>query len=567
MPIYRPNTVASKGNISGSGLPNDPIYISDPFYATNIKISNTLEQGFQVTATGVNSHAQGLNTKAIGPQSHAEGNQTTASNFISHAEGQITNAFGEWAHSEGAQTLAYGTGSHAEGITTTASGNYAHSEGQDTWAIANGSHAEGLQNSSSGLWSHVEGHGNIAYGLGAHAEGRLTIASASYSHAEGYGTVASGSYQNVIGQYNKQGNNTSLFVIGNGTDDSNRGDLLLANSNNIIISGSSGSSAPNSALSIAGNKNDYVEINIKNNNAGNAASTDIVVTANNGTDTSNYIDLGINSSVYNGSVVGAANDAYLYNTGSHLWIGNATANKNVYFFAGATASAGTTTPTMMISASADGTAGRVGIGTSTPTAKLTVNGDIHISGANNITFANSSQGIIFAGNTGGTISANTLNDYEEGTWTPAFAAADSNTSFANINSSGSYIKVGNSVTCFGFLNITGSSATITTGANSQYSALQISGLPYSSKNSSNIFGGATFYKIEGFDDTEYAGNTFIGEILNNQNRVTAITYNSNGANTYLNIGTLFSGTNPYRVRNGANGTKPLKIQFMLKYLT
>ncbi len=85
-------------------------------------------------------------------------------------------------------------------------------------------------------------------------------------------------------------------------------------------------------ISGKGNLNNYLQLNIKNTNTGENASSDIVATANNGDETSNYIDMGINSEGFTGSI-GDANDAYLYSTGNHLHIGNAS-NQYVGFFAG-----------------------------------------------------------------------------------------------------------------------------------------------------------------------------------------------------------------------------------------
>jgi hypothetical protein len=65
----------------------------------------------------------------------------------------------------------------------------------------------------------------------------------------------------------------------------------------------------------------YAQVNIKNTNSGNNASTDLVLTADNGTETNHYIDLGINSSTYTGGLVGLSNDAYLLNVGKDLYIG------------------------------------------------------------------------------------------------------------------------------------------------------------------------------------------------------------------------------------------------------
>jgi hypothetical protein len=80
--------------------------------------------------------------------------------------------------------------------------------------------------------------------------------------------------------------------------------------------------------------NSYSQINIQNFNSGSSASSDVIATANNGSEIGQYIDMGINSSTFSGSI-GAANDAYLYSTGNDLHIGNAS-NSPIQFFAGGT---------------------------------------------------------------------------------------------------------------------------------------------------------------------------------------------------------------------------------------
>jgi hypothetical protein len=86
-------------------------------------------------------------------------------------------------------------------------------------------------------------------------------------------------------------------------------------------------------ISGKGNLNNYLQLNIQNTNQGTNASSDVVATANNGNESINYIDMGINSENYSQNFVGAANDAYLYSTGRHLHIGN-TSNFPVQIFAG-----------------------------------------------------------------------------------------------------------------------------------------------------------------------------------------------------------------------------------------
>lgn len=104
----------------------------------NITGDNTFGFG-EPTSQG----SEGYVISRTGTESHAEGNQTTASGFASHAEGQLARALGGVSHAEGNETTASGYTSHAEGDNTLASGNYSHAGGQITIARGNVSHASG----------------------------------------------------------------------------------------------------------------------------------------------------------------------------------------------------------------------------------------------------------------------------------------------------------------------------------------------------------------------------------------------------------------------------------------
>jgi hypothetical protein len=108
--------------------------------------------------------------------------------------------------------IASGPGSHAEGSATTASGDYSHAEGDFTQAI--------------GYYSHAEG------------QNTMTLASAQYSHAEGNNTIAAANHQHVQGQWNVTSSIPAAFIVGNGTDDSNRSNLIHAAGSEVQISGS-----------------------------------------------------------------------------------------------------------------------------------------------------------------------------------------------------------------------------------------------------------------------------------------------------------------------------------------
>ena len=419
-------------------------------------------EGASTIANGNYSHAEGISTQAIGNYSHAEGASTIASGNTSHAEGHFTTASGNYSHAEGRETMSSGSHSHAEGYFSLSSGEYSHAEGVSTQTVGTGSHAEGQNTRANGDYSHAEGSSTQANDIYSHAEGRSTRASAPYSHAEGWGTITSGSYQHAQGTFNITSTAPAAFIIGNGTSNSARSNLLFASGSQVQVTGSvlatqgftgslfgtsswaisssqavsasfsrSGSYAvsasysqnstsssyassatnANNATSASfaitaqnannaatasnilggkaphipffitdttlatsslyqsgsstviinqdaattanpealyvwqpsttsfnvisgkGNLNNYLQLNIQNTNQGTNASSDVVATADNGNENINYIDMGINGENYNANFIGVANDAYVYSTGRHLHIGNAS-NFPVQIFAG-----------------------------------------------------------------------------------------------------------------------------------------------------------------------------------------------------------------------------------------
>ena len=193
-------------SISGSLLGTSSFAISASYVETAQTASYTL------TSSYVNPLTQTvtINGLLIQTGSHAEGGNTTANGGISHAEGSHTNAIGFASHAEGWGATSSGSYSHAEGLSTTATGNYSHAEGAYTSTLGTGSHAEG-------------------YG---------TIAKGDYSHAEGFHTVASGSYQHVQGQYNISSSAQSAFIVGNGTAEGARSNLIFASASLVQVTGS-----------------------------------------------------------------------------------------------------------------------------------------------------------------------------------------------------------------------------------------------------------------------------------------------------------------------------------------
>lgn len=112
----------------------------------------------------------------------------------------------------------------------------------------------------------------------------------------------------------------------------------FANSGVFSLSGTTPLNIPNNPLSIVGSGNTYIQANIQNRATGTNATADLVITANNGTDSSNYINLGINNSGYNDPAFsnGSGLDGYLFINGGSLDIGTQTPNTNIEFHVGGT---------------------------------------------------------------------------------------------------------------------------------------------------------------------------------------------------------------------------------------
>ena len=126
-----------------------------------------------------------------------------------------------------------------------------------------------------------------------------------------------------------------VFTTGN---QSITGNKTFVNSGVFSISGVSPLPLPNNPLSVVGSGSGYVQINIQNRATGVNATADVVITANNGTDTANFINLGINNSGYNDPAFsnGSGYDGYLFINGGNLDIGTQTTGTFIEFHAGGT---------------------------------------------------------------------------------------------------------------------------------------------------------------------------------------------------------------------------------------
>ena len=147
------------------------------------------------------------------------------------------------------------------------------------------------------------------------------------------------------------------------------------------------------------------------------------------------------------------------------------------------------------------------------TSGAQVSGDLTVS-TGNVVIGTAAKGIDFttSADGSGTVTAELLNDYEEGTFTATLTGATTNPTIA-VTTTGRYTKVGRIVTVqIGFENI------ITTGASG---SIVVTGLPFANNSNVNAICPVALYSIATF-----TGSPF-GEIAQSGSSLTFYSSNSN----------------------------------------
>ena len=142
-------------------------------------------------------------------------------------------------------------------------------------------------------------------------------------------------------------------------------------------------------------------------------------------------------------------------------------------------------------------------------------------GVGGATPAASGAGITFPATASASSDANTLDDYEEGTWTPVLTFGGSSTGITYDSSDrGNYTKVGNIVTVFVRM-------VLTSKGSASGSAL-VTGLPFTSKGGNFVTG----CSLAGFNDLTFA-NQLIMQIGENDTVATIFEVTEAGARTSI----------------------------------
>jgi hypothetical protein len=142
--------------------------------------------------------------------------------------------------------------------------------------------------------------------------------------------------------------------------------------------GTGAATDPGDAIFASGTYANYFEFNIQNLSSEHLASSDIVATADNGTESTFYVDLGINSSGYlngNSNILNGPNLAYLYANADDFKIGNGTPGKALVFFTNPTGGTLNTNTANGLERMRIDPAGYVGIGKANPSHLLHLGSD------------------------------------------------------------------------------------------------------------------------------------------------------------------------------------------------
>lgn len=214
----------------------------------------------------------------------------------------------------------------------------------------------------------IDANGNLRF--------KASAAGTDYVEFGAFGTSNSGGFEIITGD---EGDEPVLFRSYNSTT-AITSEMLRVQSGRMSLGGGSfdgtnpekllvdaGTTTSYNLISAKGSINNYLQLNIQNRSGGNTASSDVVATADNGSETANFIDMGINSSGFTNTtypIIGGANNAYIYSTGNDFVIGNASSGRNLRFFTGGYANAN---ERMRIDGS-----GNIGIGTTSPATLLHV---------------------------------------------------------------------------------------------------------------------------------------------------------------------------------------------------
>ena len=181
---------------------------------TKAKDRGSVALGIANEAWGAGASAMGDHTKALSNFSHSFGKETVAG--VSKYDGECATAFGKGTQATGENSFAGGEGSKATNKHSFAFGLGANAEGFAGTSFGEYTHATGADSLAAGRQSTASGNQSVALGFNAEATSTFAVAIGNNAKATGWGQVA-------VGDYNDPSVNKALFMVGNGSSDTDTG--------------------------------------------------------------------------------------------------------------------------------------------------------------------------------------------------------------------------------------------------------------------------------------------------------------------------------------------------------
>ena len=160
-------------------------------------------------------------------------------------------------------------------------------------------------------------------------------------------------------------------------------------------------------------------------------------------------------------------------------------------------------------------------------------------GVGGATAAASGAGITFPATQSSSTDANTLDDYEEGTWTPVIADAASGGNTGTFTNAGAYYtKIGNTVNLWAYL-----SAINTTGMTSG-NAIYVRNLPFQSA----VYATGNFYTYRVARNASTVSSCATTSTATPSILFNVFTTNSATTDLYITVGNMVSGTSEFFIQ-------------------
>ncbi len=219
----------------------------------------------------------GTNSFSSGFESKAVGNWSQALGYKAIARGEYSTAIGLNAETNNRNSFAFGEGTKAIGGLSTAMGYYTKASGMSSYANGYCTVASGSPSTALGTATLASGNFSTAMGFYSKARGSSTTAMGYDTDAPSYCETVVGAYNTIyvpLGEYEWKPTDR-LFVIGNGTGSLRSDALTVLKNGNVGI----GTSTPNAKLEVLTSGYDaYAGIGINSSVAGGK-----LITLNQGT--------------------------------------------------------------------------------------------------------------------------------------------------------------------------------------------------------------------------------------------------------------------------------------------